>query len=138
MTATTAPASTATTIIIDDFHGTFDAQSQASALSKTVDIGVQSADIHLFARLRSLGTVMAKAKKPSSSTHSFDPPAEADWHRRISEAAYYRSQRKEFSGESALENWIAAETEVKALLSAEAKAPKAKASKRSKRAKPDG
>ena len=63
---------------------------------------------------------------------------EADWHRRISEAAYYRSQRKEFSGESALENWIAAETEVKALLSAEAKAPKAKASKRPKRAKSDG
>jgi hypothetical protein len=67
---------------------------------------------------------MAKAKKSAASNHAFDPPAEAEWHRRISEAAYYRSQKQEFSGESVLDNWIAAELEVRALLSAEAKAPK--------------
>jgi hypothetical protein len=67
---------------------------------------------------------MSKVKKPAGSNHAFDPPAEAEWHRRISEAAYHRSQRKEFSGESALDNWVAAELEVKALLSAEAKVPK--------------
>jgi hypothetical protein len=67
---------------------------------------------------------MAKIKKPAANTHEFDPPAEAEWHRRISEAAYDRSQKQEFSGESALDNWIAAELEVKRLLSAEAKSPK--------------
>jgi hypothetical protein len=67
---------------------------------------------------------MAKAKKTSANTQAFVPPAESEWHRRISEAAYYRSQKPELSGESVLDNWIAAELEVKVQLSAEAKAPK--------------
>jgi hypothetical protein len=67
---------------------------------------------------------MGKLKKPAANTHEFDPPAEAEWHRRISEAAYHRSQKREFSSESALDNWIAAELEVKGLLSPEAKSPK--------------
>jgi hypothetical protein len=67
---------------------------------------------------------MGKVKKPAARTHAFDPPAEADWHRKISEAAYYRSQKPEFFSESALDHWLAAESEVKALLSAEAKAPR--------------
>jgi len=57
------------------------------------------------------------ARKAIPTSHSFDPPAEAAWHRMIAEAAYYRAQRPEFAGESALEHWLAAEAEVRILLS---------------------
>jgi DUF2934 family protein len=58
---------------------------------------------------------MDKNDVPSPS--AFDPPAEAEWHRMIAEAAYYRAQKPEFSGESALEHWLAAEVEIGILLS---------------------
>jgi hypothetical protein len=58
---------------------------------------------------------MDKTDVPSS--RAFDPPAEAEWHRMIAEAAYYRAQKPEFSGESALAHWLAAEVEIGILLS---------------------
>jgi hypothetical protein len=57
--------------------------------------------------------------KAAATPHAFDPPAEPEWHRMIAEAAYFRAQKKEFAAESALENWLGAEQEVKALLSGE-------------------
>jgi hypothetical protein len=62
------------------------------------------------------------AEKRASILYSFDAPAEADWHRMISEAAYYRALRREFSAQSALEHWIAAEREIKDLLTRESDA----------------
>ncbi len=47
---------------------------------------------------------------------SFDPPVEPHWHRMISEAAYYRAARREFEPGHALDDWLAAEREVKAML----------------------
>jgi hypothetical protein len=48
---------------------------------------------------------------------SFNPPAEADWHRMISEAAYFLAQRRSFQGGSALDDWLAAEALIKSQLS---------------------
>jgi hypothetical protein len=63
------------------------------------------------------------AKKLSVS-QSFHPPAEADWHRMISEAAYYCAERRGFDDGHALEDWLAAEEQVKeAMLNSEAAAP---------------
>jgi hypothetical protein len=56
--------------------------------------------------------------KKASPSRTFDPPEEAVWHRMISEAAYYRAQKGEFSGESALEHWLAAEEEIRRVLTA--------------------
>ncbi len=55
-------------------------------------------------------------KNDASSSRAFDPPEEAVWHRMIAEAAYYRAQKPEFSGESALEHWLAAEEEIRHVL----------------------
>jgi hypothetical protein len=51
------------------------------------------------------------------SRASFNPPAEADWHRMISEAAYFLAQRRGFQSGSALDDWLAAEALIKAQLS---------------------
>jgi hypothetical protein len=48
---------------------------------------------------------------------SFNPPAEADWHRMISEAAYFLAQRRSFQSGSALDDWLAAEALIKSQLS---------------------
>lgn len=48
--------------------------------------------------------------------HSFDAPAEADWHRMISVAAYYRAEKRGFSPGGALDDWLRAEAEVKLVL----------------------
>jgi hypothetical protein len=48
---------------------------------------------------------------------SFDAPAEADWHRMISEAAYFRAQKRGFKPGHALDDWLGAEQEIKAILS---------------------
>jgi hypothetical protein len=57
---------------------------------------------------------MGKNDPPPSRT--FDPPEEAVWHRIIAQAAYYRAQKPEFAGESALEHWLAAEEEIRVFL----------------------
>jgi hypothetical protein len=61
-------------------------------------------------------SVISPAIPIKSASHSFDAPAEADWHRMISVAAYYRAQKRGFSGAEALEDWLAAEAEVKLAL----------------------
>ena len=48
---------------------------------------------------------------------SFDPPAEAQWHRMISEAAYFLAQKRSFKNGSPLEDWLAAEELIKTQLS---------------------
>jgi hypothetical protein len=55
-------------------------------------------------------------KNDPSPSRAFDPPEEAVWHRMIAEAAYYRAQKVEFAGESALEHWLAAEEEIRQVL----------------------
>jgi hypothetical protein len=47
----------------------------------------------------------------------FDPPHEADWHRMISEAAYFCSEKRGFVVGGALDDWLAAEEQVRTLLS---------------------
>jgi hypothetical protein len=63
---------------------------------------------------------MATARKKTTKTKSasFDPPQQPDWHRMIEEAAYYRAQRRGFQGDRRLEDWLAAEQQVKHQLSA--------------------
>jgi hypothetical protein len=48
---------------------------------------------------------------------SFDPPAEAEWHHMISEAAYFLAQQRSFQNGSALDDWLAAEALIKTQLS---------------------
>lgn len=55
-------------------------------------------------------------KNDVSPSRAFDPPEEAVWHRMIAEAAYYRARNAQFAGESALAHWLAAEEEIRALL----------------------
>jgi hypothetical protein len=45
--------------------------------------------------------------------NSFDPPAEADWHRRIAEAAYLLAERRGFRGGEALQDWLTAEAAIR-------------------------
>jgi pantothenate kinase-related protein Tda10 len=44
---------------------------------------------------------------------SFHPPQQPEWHRRIAEAAYYLAQKRGFLGTHALEDWLAAEQQVR-------------------------
>jgi hypothetical protein len=53
---------------------------------------------------------------PSQRT-SFDAPAEADWHRMISEAAYYLAAKRNFAPGRDLDDWLAAERAAKDFLS---------------------
>jgi hypothetical protein len=52
-------------------------------------------------------------KRPSS----FDPPQESDWHRMIAEAAYFLAEKRGFAGGHSLDDWLAAEQEVKQAIS---------------------
>jgi hypothetical protein len=55
---------------------------------------------------------------PSESPkRSFDPPQEAEWHRMIAEAAYYLAQKRGFRGEHSLEDWLAAEQQIRQVIS---------------------
>jgi hypothetical protein len=40
---------------------------------------------------------------------SFDPPEEAEWHRRIAEAAYQLAEKRGFREGEALQDWLTAE-----------------------------
>jgi len=42
---------------------------------------------------------------------------EPEWHRMIAEAAYYLAQKRGFSGEHSLEDWLAAEQQVRQVIS---------------------
>ena len=62
---------------------------------------------------------MATRKKTTrSKSSSFDPPHQPDWHRMIAEAAYFRAQHRGFEGDHRLEDWLAAEQQVRTQLSA--------------------
>jgi len=52
-------------------------------------------------------------KKPSS----FDPPQEPQWHRMIAEAAYFIAERRRFVGQHSLDDWLAAEQQVRQVIS---------------------
>jgi len=51
-------------------------------------------------------------------SRSFDPPQEAEWHRMIAEAAYHLAEKRGFAGDHSLEDWLAAEQQVRHLISA--------------------
>ena len=53
----------------------------------------------------------------NAPTKSFDAPKEADWHRAISEAAYYIALKRKFLGEHALDDWLMAEQQVRQVIS---------------------
>jgi DUF2934 family protein len=50
-------------------------------------------------------------------SRSFDPPEEPEWHRAIAEAAYYLAQKRGFAGENALDDWLAAEQQIRQVIS---------------------
>jgi DUF2934 family protein len=50
-------------------------------------------------------------------SRSFDAPQEPEWHRMIAEAAYYLAQKRGFTGENALGDWLAAEKQVRQVIS---------------------
>jgi hypothetical protein len=61
---------------------------------------------------------MAKtSKRTTVKKKSFDAPAEPEWHRLISEAAYYRAQQRGFRPGEELEDWLRAEREVRERIS---------------------
>lgn len=47
---------------------------------------------------------------------SFDPPMESDWHRMISEAAYFLAEKRGFEPGWALDDWLKAELDVREIL----------------------
>jgi hypothetical protein len=52
---------------------------------------------------------------------SFDPPQEPEWHRMIAEAAYYLAEKRGFLGEHSLGDWLAAEQQVRQVISPESR-----------------
>jgi hypothetical protein len=55
----------------------------------------------------------APPKKPSS----FDAPQEPQWHRMIAEAAYFIAEKRRFAGQHSLDDWLAAEQQVRQVIS---------------------
>lgn len=53
----------------------------------------------------------------NAQSPSFYPPQEPDWHRAIAEAAYYLAQKRGFTGDNVLGDWITAEQQVKQVIS---------------------
>lgn len=53
----------------------------------------------------------------SPQPRSFHPPEEAEWHRMIAEAAYYLAQKRGFRGDLCLDDWLAAEQQVRHVIS---------------------
>jgi hypothetical protein len=47
---------------------------------------------------------------------SFDPPMESEWHRMISEAAYFFAEKRGFAPGRTLDDWLEAELKVKDVL----------------------
>jgi hypothetical protein len=52
-----------------------------------------------------------------SQSPSFYQPEEPDWHRAIAEAAYYLAQKRGFTGEHALDDWLDAEQQMRRVIS---------------------
>jgi hypothetical protein len=51
-----------------------------------------------------------------TKSSSFDPPMEPEWHRMISEAAYFLAEKRGFEPGLALSDWLEAELQVKEVL----------------------
>jgi hypothetical protein len=51
-----------------------------------------------------------------TKSDSFDPPMEPEWHRMISEAAYFLAEKRGFESGLALSDWLEAERQVKKAL----------------------
>lgn len=62
-------------------------------------------------------TRKAVPKARAGAKNTFEKPAEAEWHRMISEAAYYRAERRGFQAGYEHEDWVWAEEEVRKILS---------------------
>jgi hypothetical protein len=50
-------------------------------------------------------------------SRSFDPPQEPEWDRLIAVTAYYLAQDRGFLGEHALDDWLAAERQLRRVIS---------------------
>jgi hypothetical protein len=57
------------------------------------------------------------ALSPEPKPRSFDAPQEPQWHRMIAEAAYYLAEKRGFLGEDSLGDWLAAEQQVRKVIS---------------------
>jgi hypothetical protein len=57
------------------------------------------------------------ALSPETKPRSFDSTQEPEWHRMIAEAAYYLAQKRGFTGENTLDDWLAAEQEIRQVIS---------------------
>ena len=51
-----------------------------------------------------------------TDSSGFDPPTESDWHRMISEAAYFLAEKRGFAAGRTLDDWLEAELKVKDVL----------------------
>jgi len=60
--------------------------------------------------------VEVKVKQPNSTRKPIEPVTEEQRRRMIAEAAYYRAEKRGFSGGSSVDDWIAAESEIDAKL----------------------
>lgn len=60
---------------------------------------------------------MAKSKaKPSATDLETTPVSQGeDYYQMVSEAAYYRAEKRDFISGNEMEDWVAAETEIQAL-----------------------
>jgi hypothetical protein len=56
---------------------------------------------------------MTIASEVLPAKSSFDPPQQPEWHRMIAEAAYYLAEKRDFAGEHALDDWLAAEQQIR-------------------------
>jgi hypothetical protein len=56
---------------------------------------------------------VTEPQAPLSERRSFSPPAEPEWHRMISEAAYYFAQKRQFTAGGALDDWLRAEVAIR-------------------------
>jgi hypothetical protein len=57
-----------------------------------------------------------ESQAPLTERRSFSPPAEPEWHRMISEAAYFLAQKRQYATEGALDDWLRAEEAVRTSL----------------------
>jgi Protein of unknown function (DUF2934) len=64
---------------------------------------------------RKIGLAMSSV--PETKPSSFYQPQEPEWHRFIAEAAYYLAQKRGFLGGHSLDDWLAAEQQVRQVIS---------------------
>ena len=58
--------------------------------------------------------LMARSSETTpKAPRSFHPPQQPEWHRMIAEAAYFIAEKRRFVGEHSLDDWLAAEQQVK-------------------------